>query len=113
MPWGPRDTPCAPLPPHAAILVQVSGGLEYDSFCEFSIEISSAGGVPIAVDDIQLELPLALQHARYMVGMGVEGVDTYFQHRRTDAAFVQRADQDRVLLQGAPAACTSQARRGS
>ena len=65
-----------PLPPHAAILVQVSGGLEYDSFCEFSIEISSAGGVPIAVDDIQLELPLALQHARYMVGMGVEGVAT-------------------------------------
>ena len=26
------------------------------------------------VDDIQLELPLARQHARYMVGMGVEGV---------------------------------------
>ena len=26
------------------------------------------------VDDIQLELPLASQHARYMVGMGVEGV---------------------------------------
>ena len=65
-----------PLPPHATILVQLSGGLEYDSFCEFSIEVSSAGGAPVSVDDIQLELPLARQHARYMVGMGVEGVAT-------------------------------------
>ena len=44
-------------------VLQVSGALECDSFCEFSVEVSSADGAPLSVKDIQLELPLARQRA--------------------------------------------------
>ena len=54
--------------------MKVSGALEYDSFGQFSFSLSNVGDEAISLADVQLELPLVKEHARYMVGMGVEGI---------------------------------------
>ncbi|KAL1519036.1 hypothetical protein AB1Y20_003304 [Prymnesium parvum] len=55
------------------LLATVSGALEYDSFGSFAVSLSSEGG-DVSVADVQLELAVAREHGRFMVGMGVEGV---------------------------------------
>ena len=60
----------------SGLSVRVDGALEYDSYCEFGFSLSTSDGRALLLDDIQLELPLLREHARYMVGMGVEGVAT-------------------------------------
>ena len=66
-----------------AVLVDVFGSVEYDSFMEFRLELSSSSSSSssstegeVRLADVQLTLDVVRAAARFMCGFGVEGVHT-------------------------------------
>jgi hypothetical protein len=54
-----------------SITMEVLGTLECDGFAQFKVTISSSK--PIDLRDIRLEMPLARDAAKYMMGLGLQG----------------------------------------
>ena len=51
--------------------MEVRGALECDGFAQFKVTVSSSK--PVEVRDIRLEIPLAKEAAKYMMGLGFKG----------------------------------------
>ena len=54
-----------------SLLMRARGGIEFDGTMEYEVELQAARDA--IVSDIRLEIPLAADVAKYMMGMGVKG----------------------------------------
>ena len=59
----------------AGVRVHVSGSVEYDSFLSYRMEVGlSPGTTALELSDVQLSMAVGAEHARFMCGLGTEGI---------------------------------------
>ena len=81
-----------------SLLMEVRGALECDGFAQFKVTVSSSK--PVELGDIRLEIPLAKEAAKYMMGLGIKGGR---RPASLDWAWDVKKDQDSAWLGDADA----------